>query len=196
MIKRLLDLIGSVFGLIILFPVLALIGLAVKLDSPGPVFFRQERVGIGGELFRIFKFRSMVVFNAGTDVTVAGDARVTRVGRFIRRTKLDELPQLINVAQGSMSLVGPRPEVPRYMALYSEEQRGVILSVKPGMTDFAAIELHDEEGILANYADLDKAYIEVLMPMKAQLYSRYVESQSLLLDLTLIARTILVILFK
>lgn len=196
MIKRLLDLIGSVLGLVILFPVLAIIGLAVKLDSPGPVFFRQERVGLGGELFRIFKFRSMVVSNAGTDVTVAGDARVTRVGRFIRRTKLDELPQLINVAQGSMSLVGPRPEVPRYMALYSEEQRRVILSVKPGMTDFAAIELRDEEGILANYADLDKAYIEVLMPMKAQLYSRYVERQSLILDLTLIVRTILVILFK
>jgi lipopolysaccharide/colanic/teichoic acid biosynthesis glycosyltransferase len=121
---------------------------------------------------------------------------VTKVGRFIRRTKLDELPQLINVAKGEMSLVGPRPEVPRYMALYSDAQRRIILSVKPGMTDFAAIELRDEEALLAGYADHHKAYVEVLMPMKARLYSRYVEEQGLLTDLTLIARTISAILFK
>ena len=196
MIKRLLDLTGSVFGLILLSPVFAGIALAVKLGSAGPVFFRQERVGLHGSVFRIFKFRSMTVSNAGPEVTVSGDARVTKVGRFIRRTKLDELPQLINVARGEMSLVGPRPEVPRYMALYAEEQRRIILSVKPGMTDFAAIELRDEEGILAGYPDHHQAYVEVLMPMKARLYSRYVEEQSLLTDLTLIVRTISAILFR
>jgi lipopolysaccharide/colanic/teichoic acid biosynthesis glycosyltransferase len=194
--KRLLDIAGSSLGLVMLAPVFAAIAVAVKLDSQGPVFFRQQRIGLGGRPFSIVKFRSMQAASPGaaSEITVRGDARITRVGAFLRKYKLDELPQLFNVFAGSMSLVGPRPEVEGYFRLYPLEQQRIISSVKPGMTDYAAIELRDEEAVLAGHADPQKAYVEVLMPRKFALYKRYIDEQSLALDLKLIWRTVAAIL--
>ncbi len=194
--KRVLDIAGSSLGLVILAPLFAAIALAIKLESPGPVFFRQQRIGLGGQAFSIIKFRSMreAAPGAGPEITVRGDARITPVGAFLRRYKLDELPQLLNVFGGSMSLVGPRPEVERYFKLYSPEQQRIISSVKPGMTDYAAIELRDEEALLAVHSDPQKAYVEVLMPRKFALYKKYIDGQSLGLDLKLIWRTVAAIL--
>ena len=144
--KRLLDWIASTLGLLVLFPLFLILAVWIKLDSPGPVFFRQERVGRAGEIFYIHKFRTMVA-NAkhlGLQITVGADVRVTRVGQWLRKYKIDELPQLLDVWLGHMSLVGPRPEVPRYVACYPEDVRIVVLSVRPGITDKASIEFKDE----------------------------------------------------
>lgn len=177
--KRALDLAIAAPALVALLPVMAGIALWVRLDSRGPALFRQERVGRDGRLFHIHKFRTMRLHDgSGLQVTAAGDARVTRAGRWLRRSKLDELPQLVDVICGDMSLVGPRPEVPRYMALYPAEVRRQILSVRPGITDRAAIEFRDEERILAAAPDPAAAYIAHIMPVKQRYYLDYVARHS------------------
>jgi lipopolysaccharide/colanic/teichoic acid biosynthesis glycosyltransferase len=188
--KRGMDLLLTVAALPLALPLMAVIALWVRLDSPGPVFFRQERVGRGGRLFRIHKFRTMHVTEGGPQITTALDTRVTRAGRWLRRAKLDELPQLIDVLKGDMSLVGPRPEVPRYMALYPPEARALILSVRPGITDRAAIEFRDEERLLAASADPERVYVEQVMPVKQRYYLDYVRSHSVVGDLRILLATL------
>lgn len=195
MSKRLFDWILSSLGLLVLGPALILVALAIKLDSPGPVFFRQERVGRWGHPFWIHKFRTMRHDPAGQglQITVGQDARITRVGGFLRASKVDELPQLIDVWVGTMSLVGPRPEVPRYVAVYPAELRDKILSVRPGITDIASIEYRDESAVLARAADPEQAYIHEVLPHKLALSARYVDQASVWTDIQLILRTLLAI---
>jgi lipopolysaccharide/colanic/teichoic acid biosynthesis glycosyltransferase len=192
MAKRLFDLLLSSLGLAVLALPLALVALAIRLDSPGPVFYRQVRVGLRGREFRIHKFRTMAhdPGDRGPQLTVGLDARITRVGAFLRRTKLDELAQLFDVFAGTMSLVGPRPEVPRYVALYPAALREKVLSVRPGITDFASIEYRDESTLLARSADPERTYREVILPTKLALQARYVDRSGLGTDLVLIGRTV------
>ncbi|MFZ5528309.1 MAG: sugar transferase [Pseudomonadota bacterium] len=192
MAKRLFDWVLSSLGLLALSPLLLAIALLVKLDSPGPVFFRQERVGRYGKPFHIHKFRTMRhdPVGAGPQITVGADARITRVGAFLRASKLDELAQLIDVWLGDMSLVGPRPEVPRYVAHYPAELRDKVLSVRPGITDIASIEYRDESAVLARASDPEQAYLREVLPHKLMLAARYVDRSSLALDVWLILRTI------
>ena len=178
---RLLDIIASICGLIILSPLFIILGIWIKLDSKGPVFYKQIRVGQYGKDFALYKFRSMRV---GADkkglITVGGkDNRITKVGYFIRKYKLDEFPQLLNVLKGDMSLVGPRPEVRKYVDLYTDEQKKV-LSVRPGITDYASIEYVDENEILGNTEDPDKTYIEVIMPDKIKYNMKYINNRSVI----------------
>lgn len=191
-VKRLFDFSASLAGLVLLAPFLAGIAFAIRLESPGPAFFLQERVGYRGRPFRIIKFRTMrrTAPSEGPQITVGADPRITRVGGLLRKSKLDELPQLINVLKGEMSLVGPRPEVPAFMERYLPEQRALILSVRPGITDFAAIEFSDEAEILARAANPEEAYVSEVMPRKFALYKRYVEERSFWLDLRLIGGTL------
>ncbi len=193
--KRAFDLIVSTVALLLLVLPLVLLGLLVRLTSPGPALFLQPRVGRGGRLFRIWKLRTMVdgAERIGPQVTAGGDARVTPLGRFLRRTKLDELPQLVNVWLGDMSFVGPRPEVPRYLDVYGEAHR-MVLAVRPGITDPASILYRDEERVLAQFSDRERAYVEELLPRKLALAGEYVRAQSFTGDLTLIARTVLAVL--
>jgi lipopolysaccharide/colanic/teichoic acid biosynthesis glycosyltransferase len=191
-LKRAFDVVTSLAGLVLLSPVFAIFALAIRLESPGPAFFLQERIGYRGRPFRIIKFRTMRR-NApaeGPQITVGADPRITRVGSLLRRSKLDELPQLVNVLKGEMSLVGPRPEVPAFMERYPPEQKAVILSVRPGITDFAAIEFSEEAEILARATDPEAAYVNEVMPRKFVLYKRYVEERSMCVDLKLIGRTL------
>ncbi len=191
MLKRLFDLLASGLGLLVLSPLFALIALLVRLSSPGPIFYRARRVGRGGREFTLYKFRSMVA-NAdrqGPGITAAGDPRVTPIGRVLRRTKLDELPQLWNVLRGDMSLVGPRPEDPRYVALYTPEQCRV-LDVRPGITSLASIEYRNEEAVLHG-PDWEQRYIRDVMPAKLAIDLRYVQQATLLTDLLIILRTLL-----
>ena len=190
--KRAFDIVASLLGLALLWPLFVAIAAWVRLDSPGPVFFRQERVGRGGVSFRIHKFRSMRVDapGLGPQITVGADPRITRAGHFLRRTKLDELPQLLDVLAGTMSFVGPRPEVPRYVAMYPAAMRDKVLSVRPGITDLASIEYRDESERLARAADPQQVYIEEIMPAKLTLAARYVDQMSLWGDLRLIAATL------
>ena len=189
---RLLDIVASAIGLIVLSPVLALVGIFIKRDSPGPLLFSQERVGRRGRLFMLYKFRTMVPGgeSEGPAVTAAGDKRVTRIGRRLRSTKLDELPQLVNVIRGDMALVGPRPEVPKYVALWPPEQRDEILSVRPGITDPMTVELRREEDLLALAPDPDAYYREVLLPKKAAAYVEYVRSKTLIGDIRIVVGTL------
>lgn len=191
-IKRIFDFSASLAGLILLAPVFAVTALAIRLESVGPAFFLQQRVGLHGRLFRIIKFRTMRrdAPAEGPQITVGADPRITRIGKLLRKSKLDELPQLFNVLKGEMSLVGPRPEVPAFMDRYPPEQKMVILSVRPGITDFAAIEFSDEAEILARASDPEAAYVDEVMPRKFALYKRYVDERSLWLDLKLIWRTL------
>ena len=195
MAKRLFDLLLSSIGLLLLAPLLLLIAALVKLDSPGPVMFRQERVGRFGQPFLIHKFRTMRHEPAGQglQITVGADRRITRVGGFLRAFKLDELPQLLDVWLGDMSLVGPRPEVPRYVAHYPADVREKVLSVRPGITDIASIEYRDESAVLARAVDPERAYIDEVLPHKLALAARYVERSSLWLDVWLIWRTVVAI---
>ena len=190
MFRRLFDAAASAAGLVVLSPLFALLAIWIKLDSSGPVFYRGERVGKDGRLFRMFKFRSMVrdAAEMGPGLTARGDPRVTRAGRVLRRTKLDELPQLINVLRGEMSLVGPRPEDPRYVALYSREQRR-ILSVRPGMTSLASLKYRDEEDLLWN-DDVDDLYSRFLMPRKLEIDLAYVDTRTAWSDFKVLAMTI------
>lgn len=188
--KRTFDLIASSLGLLLLSPLFLMLAIWIKIDSEGPVFYRQVRVGKGNRDFRLFKFRSMRV---GSDrkglITVGGrDPRVTRSGYYIRKYKLDELPQLINVFIGDMSLVGPRPEVRKYVDLYTPEQMHV-LDVRPGITDLASIRYRNENELLAQVEDPDRYYVEVIMQDKLQLNLEYVEKQSFRFDLQLIFKT-------
>jgi lipopolysaccharide/colanic/teichoic acid biosynthesis glycosyltransferase len=192
MAKRLFDWLASGMGLLLLSPVLLALALWIKLDSPGPVFFRQERVGQGGRLFRIHKFRTMVTDaeRLGLQITVGADVRVTRVGQWLRKYKLDELPQLLDVWLGHMSLVGPRPEVPRYVACYPDDVRDVVLSVRPGITDRASIEYKDENEVLGRAADPHYAYVSEVLPIKLAYYQDYVNNRSLVGDLLIILSTL------
>jgi lipopolysaccharide/colanic/teichoic acid biosynthesis glycosyltransferase len=192
MAKRAFDLLVAGLAVVLLAPLLAAIALWVKLDSAGPVFYRQQRVGRGGVPFDIHKFRSMVAQAApgGLPITVGDDPRITRAGRFLRRSKLDELPQLFDVLCGSMSLVGPRPEVPRYVALYPAALRDKVLSVRPGITDPASIAWRDESTLLARAADPERTYIEEVMPAKLRCAAQYVDEMSLATDLRLIGATL------
>lgn len=191
MLKRGFDLLLSALGLLILLPILVFIAIWIKLDSPGPVFFRQRRVGRYGIPFRIHKFRTMRVDSeAAGRLTVGDDSRITRSGRFLRKFKLDELPQLIDVLIGKMSLVGPRPEVQEFIDCYPDQIREKVLSVRPGITDRASIEMVDENQMLAKYDDVPRAYVEVILPIKQKYYLEYVDKQNLLLDIALIFRTI------
>lgn len=195
MLKRAFDVIASASGLLLLSPLLVFIALWVKIDSPGPVFFRQERVGRNGKHFRIHKFRTMTQLQATSSlqITVGGDARITRSGHFLRHYKLDELPQLIDVLCGAMSIVGPRPEVPRYVAMYPADVRSIVLSVRPGITDLASIEYRSESELLAQSDNPEHTYIHEVMPAKLAYCVQYVQRQSLWLDLQIVFRTFLAI---
>ena len=187
--KRAFDVAVSAVGLVVLSPVFLGVAVAIKLTDGGPVFFRQERVGMGGQVFRIHKFRSMRVANEGALVTSANDSRITPVGAFLRKSKLDELPQLIDVLVGDMSVVGPRPEVPRYVELWGEETRREILSIRPGITDPAAIAFRNEQDELAAADDPERHYVEVILPKKVAMYRDYAQHRSLVGDLAVIVRT-------
>lgn len=192
-LKRAVDIVGAAGGLLLTSPVMAAVAVAVRVDSPGPVLFTQTRVGLGGREFDIHKFRTMTVAAPGESreaVTAAGDARITRVGALLRRTKLDELPQLFDVLVGHMSLVGPRPEVPRYVEAWNPELRPVILSVRPGLTDPASLAGIDEGAELARASDPDRYYVEVLLPRKQAMYVTYVENASLGGDVRLVLATL------
>lgn len=191
MSKRAFDLAASLLGLMLLAPLLASIALWIRLDSPGPVLFRQVRIGRYGVPFSIVKFRTMTVQRfAQAQLTVGQDARITRAGHLLRHYKLDELPQLINVLQGSMSLVGPRPEVPRYVACYPPDVRRIVLSVAPGITDWASIHYKDENAILGHAVDPEQAYIDTILPVKLEYYVRYVKERSFWTDLRIILSTL------
>lgn len=190
MLKRIFDITLSLFGLIILLPFMLIIAILIKFDSKGTVFFKQIRITKGGKEFKIFKYRTM---KAGSDkysqITVGKDERITKIGSFLRKYKLDEIPQLINVLIGDMSLVGPRPEVPKYVALYTDEQKE-ILKVKAGITDYASIEFSDENDLLASEEDPEKEYIEKIMPKKIELNKKYLSEISMLTDIRIILLTI------
>lgn len=192
--KRLFDIVASGLGLIVLSPVFLILAIWIKLDSSGPVFYRQVRVGRGNRDFRIFKFRSMRVgSDKGSLVTIGGhDPRITRSGYFIRKFKLDEFPQLINVFVGDMSLVGPRPEVRHYVEYWTPEQMHV-LDVRPGITDPASIKFRNENELMEAASDPEKYYIEVIMQEKIKLYLEYVQHHSFLGDIGLIFKTFWVI---
>lgn len=197
MAKRLFDLILSVIGLIILSPAFVIISCWIKLDSTGPVFFRQERVGLNGNIFRIHKFRTMRPDSESKGkLTIGADVRITKSGHFLRRYKIDELPQLLDVFIGSMSLVGPRPEVKEFMDNYDENVREKILSIKPGITDRASIEMVDENDILEKYDDPKYAYINYIMPIKETYYLEYVNNNSIVGDLCIIWATFIKIVFR
>ena len=167
-----------------------IIAILIKLDSKGPIFFKQVRVTKNGREFKIFKYRTMRIdSDKFSQITVGKDSRITKVGDFLRKYKLDEIPQLINVLIGDMSLVGPRPEVPKYVALYTEEQRE-ILKVRAGITDYASIEFSNENDILANETDPEKAYIEKIMPRKIELNKKYLSEISVMTDIKIILLTI------
>lgn len=191
MIKRAFDFTAALIGLLLLSPIFLVVSAIIKLTSRGPVFFRQTRMGKDFRPFEIYKFRSMVVDapKLGGQITAGRDPRITGIGHFIRKTKLDELPQLINVLNGDMSLVGPRPEVPRYVELFADDYRQV-LSVRPGITDLASVKYRDESEILGAAADPDRAYIEQVLPDKIALAKEYIAHASFTYDVGLIFRTL------
>ena len=192
--KRLLDITCSVAGLLLLCPLMIPIAILIRLEDGGPIFYKGERVGRNGNLFKMFKFRSMVV-NAdklGPSSTSAEDPRITRIGHFLRKYKLDELPQLLNVLRGDMSIVGPRPEVKYFTDMYTEDEM-IILSVKPGITDWASIWNCDEGSILAGSRDPDRAYFELIRPTKLALQMKYVKERSFWVDLKIILLTLLAV---
>jgi lipopolysaccharide/colanic/teichoic acid biosynthesis glycosyltransferase len=191
-VKRLVDVVASAVGLVSIAPVFALIAIAVRLEDGGPALYRQIRVGRDGRSFQIDKFRSMRFAKDGNGLsfTVAGDPRVTRVGAFLRRAKLDELPQLLNVLRGEMSLVGPRPETPDLMSFYTPAQRAVMLSVRPGMTDYASLLLRDESELLARTKDPVAFYRDRLIPLKCELCARYIGEMGLMTDLRVVVATL------
>lgn len=190
-VKRIIDIIVAVLGLLMLAPVLIVTSFLIKCSSPGPVLFKQERMGLNGKSFKIIKFRSMVVGaeNSGRQITVNNDPGITKLGKYLRKYKIDELPQLYNVLKGEMSLVGPRPEVRRYVDMYSEKQLE-LLAVKPGITDYASIEFRNENEILALTDNPEQVYLEIIMPYKLKLGLRYINDMSLLTDLKIILLTL------
>lgn len=195
MIKRIFDLFFALSGLIVLSPFLIFVALWIKLDSKGAVFFKQKRIGQFEKEIEVYKFRSMVTDaeSKGLKITVGRDPRITKSGFFIRKYKIDELAQLINVVNGTMSLVGPRPEVQEYINEYPQDIKDKVLSVKPGITDYASIEFKDENTILEGAEDPNATYINEILPIKQKLYIQYVNEQSIWLDIKLIFKTILAI---
>jgi lipopolysaccharide/colanic/teichoic acid biosynthesis glycosyltransferase len=188
-LKWIFDRVISLLGLLILWPVLLVVAILVKIKMPGgPVLFVQKRVGKDGKLFKCHKFRTMRVHHNGSTVSVAGDSRITPLGAKLRKYKLDELPELWNVLIGDMSFVGPRPEVPKYVEMYNEEQRKV-LSVRPGITDYASIEYRNENDILAKSDNPEQTYIDEVMPAKLKLNLQYINDMSLCVDVKIIFKT-------
>lgn len=189
--KRLFDFTVSLIGLTLLSPLMLLIALLVRLTSRGPILFQQERVGRDFRKFRILKFRTMVpdAPKLGAAITAGRDPRITTIGHILRKTKLDELPQLINVLKGEMSFVGPRPEVPKYVELFESDYRRV-LQVRPGITDFASLKYRNESELLGESADPEKTYVETILPDKIALAEKYIAESSLWLDLSLILKTL------
>jgi lipopolysaccharide/colanic/teichoic acid biosynthesis glycosyltransferase len=198
MFKRAFDLVSALVGLLVFGLPMLVVAALVKLDSPGPVFFRQERVGRYGKVFRIHKFRTMTVDaeQRGPQLTVGADARVTRAGRVLRANRLDELPQFFDVLSGDMSLVGPRPDVPRYVDRWPPELRDRVLAVRPGITDPASLEFRDEAALLARAADPEREYMDVILPRKLALAADYADHASLWTDLAVIGRSVGVLLFR
>lgn len=190
--KRAFDILCSFLGLVVLSPVLLVVSVLVAVTSPGGVFFRQERIGKDGRPFRIFKFRSMRKDNAGLKITTGNDSRITPVGRFLRKSKIDELPQLINVLAGDMSFVGPRPEVADYVNLYTPYQRQVLL-VRPGITGLASIRFRNENDLLTASDDPNRTYVEQIMPRKIDLDLEYIPHASVFYDIKLIFQTFAVV---
>jgi len=192
MTKRAFDAFGALLGLLLLSSVLIAAALLIKLDSRGPVFFRQERIGKGFRPFVIYKFRTMVqdALRKGGPITVGEDSRITRVGRVLRKTKIDEIPQLINVLKGEISLVGPRPEVRKYVEMFKQDY-AEILTVRPGMTDLASIKYRNEVTILGQVQNPEEEYIKQILPDKITLAKKYIQRHSLLFDVTIIFRTLL-----
>ena len=190
-VKRLIDILASFVGFVLLSLIFLMTALLIKFDSPGPVFYRSQRVGKGGKLFILYKFRSMIkdADRCGPGITSAADERITPIGRMLRRTKIDELPQLINVLKGDMSIVGPRPEDPRYVSQYTPEQRQV-LSVRPGITSPASLAYRNEERLLTG-TDWEKTYITKILPEKIKIDLAYLSKQTFLSDICLIIQTIL-----
>ena len=193
--KRLLDMTAASVGLVSLAPLLLLISLLIKLDSPGPALFRQERIGRGFQPFHIYKFRTMVhdAPQKGGMITFGGDRRITRIGRVLRATKVDELPQLINILRGEMSFVGPRPEVPRYVELFHEDY-AEILKVLPGITDLASLQYRHEAEILGQCENPEEEYVTRVLPEKIRLAKEYLNRSSLRFDVALILKTVLSVL--
>lgn len=187
-IKRAFDILFSFLGIVIIWPFLLIIALIVVIDSPGGAIYKQERIGKDGKPFNIFKFRTMMK-NTGLELTLANDGRVTRVGGFLRKYKLDELPQLFNVLGGSMSLVGPRPEVRKYVEMYNDEQRRV-LSIKPGVTDMASIKYSDETSLMEDPEEMERIYINTIMPDKLRLNLEYIDNLSVMNDIKIIFATL------
>lgn len=193
-LKRLFDIVASFYGIVILFPLIVIVSILIKLTSKGPVLFKQVRVTKNGRLFKIYKFRTMRENSEGNkQITVGNDSRITGVGHILRKTKLDELPQLFNVLKGEMSLVGPRPEVPKYVELYTEEQRE-ILKVSAGITDYASIYFSNESELLGEAENPEEFYIKKIMPYKIELNKKYIKEIGIVTDIKLIILTILKIL--
>ena len=197
LVKRLFDIFFSLLGVVLILPILGLIALVIKLGSPGPVLYRGLRVGLNGKLFRMLKFRTMVVDaeQVGGSCTAEDDPRITSVGNFLRRNKLDELPQLFSVLKGDMSFVGPRPEVQKYVDMYTEEERE-ILEVPPGITDWASIWNSNEAAVLEGSQDPERAYEELIRPTKLALQLLYVRNQSLGMDLRILFHTFMKLLWS
>ena len=189
--KRLFDIVVALAGLVLLFPLLLLVAVLVKADSPGPIFFRQERMGRGLRPFFIYKFRTMVWDTSwkGRTLTVGDDPRITRAGRLLRATKIDELPQLINVFKGDMSFVGPRPEIPVYVELFRKDY-AEILKIRPGITDLASVKYRDEAAILGRSENPEEDYVRRVLPEKIELAKEYLRRTSLFFDLALIFKTL------
>jgi lipopolysaccharide/colanic/teichoic acid biosynthesis glycosyltransferase len=189
--KRLFDLVASTIGLLVLSPLLLLVSILIKLDSHGPVLFKQERMGKGFRPFSIYKFRSMRQgVNGASPLTIGADPRITRTGKYLRASKIDELPQLFNVLKGDMSLVGPRPEVPRYVELFRPDYE-TILTVRPGLTDLASLKYSDEASILGHSTNPEADYVARLLPDKINLAKEYIRRSSFLFDAKLMIDTIL-----
>ena len=190
MLKRLFDIVFTLFGVILLLPVGLVIALVIPLDSKGPSFYLQERIGLRGKPFKLIKFRTMYTNSgAGSLITIGNsDSRITRFGRILRKYKLDELPQMLNILYGQMSLVGPRPEVKKYVSLYSENQKQV-LKIKPGLTDYASLKFIDENQLLSEVDDPEHYYITEIMPQKLRLNLTYLQHRSLWIDIKIILQT-------
>jgi lipopolysaccharide/colanic/teichoic acid biosynthesis glycosyltransferase len=191
MTKRTFDFLASLFGLLLLSIVFFFIALWIKLDSNGPIFFRQKRVGLKGNVFKIHKFRTMKINSEDQGrLTIGEDDRITQSGRFLRKYKIDELPQLIDVFIGSMSLVGPRPEVQEFIDRYPVHVKNKILSIKPGITDMASIEMLNENYLLKKYKNPEQAYIDIILPMKQKYYLHYVDNQTIWFDIKIMFLTV------
>lgn len=195
MAKKIFDIVFAITGLVLLAPLFIAIAIIIKLDSIGPVFFRQERVGQNGRIFKIYKFRTMATLQSSEalKITVGADRRITKSGAILRKYKIDELPQLINILKGEMSFVGPRPEVAEYVKYYSDMDRAVVLSVKPGITDWASLKFKDENDILAKEENPEQAYINKILPIKLRYYRFYVKKRSVYMDIVIILQTIMAV---